>query len=287
MSSLKTYLLLGLLGIFFVLLGEQIGGRDGMTIALIFSFIMSFGSYWFSDKIVLSMYHARELSETDAPELHRIVAELAQNAGIPKPRIYIVDTPTPNAFATGRDPQHAAVVVTSGILHLLNTRELRGVLSHELSHIKHRDTLIMAVAATIASAITYLSRLALWFGGLGGRRRRGGTAIDGIVYLLAVILAPIAAMLIQLAISRNREYMADETGARISGDPLALANALQKLAYGVAAYPMRDANPATAHLFIVNPLNGGGLASLFSTHPPIEKRIERLKKLAYEMGMVS
>ncbi len=286
MAKFKTFILLALLGALFILIGEQIGGREGMTIALIFSFVMSFFSYWFSDKIVLAMYGAKEVSEAEAPELHRMVEELARNAGIPKPRIYIINSPTPNAFATGRDPSHAAVAVTTGILRILTPRELRGVLAHELSHVRNRDTLVMTVAATIASAITYLSRMALWFGGLGDRRRRVGGAYGLISLLIAVILAPIAAMLIQMAISRNREYLADETGAKISGDPLALANALRKLAEGVRRYPMRDANPATSHLFIVNPLSGGTLASLFSTHPPIEERIRRLEEMARQMGIV-
>ncbi len=285
---LKTFFLLGLLSVLFILLGEQIAGRSGMIIGLAVALVTNFVSYWFSDKIVLSMYRARPIPETEAPELHRMVAELAQNAGIPKPRLYIVPIATPNAFATGRDPEHAAVVVTEGILNLLTPRELRGVLAHEISHIKHRDTLIMTVAATIASAITFLSRMALWFGGMGSDDRRDRGAANGIILLLALILAPIAAMLIQMAISRSREFFADETGAKISRDPLALANALAKLEQGVARYPLKNGNPATAHLFIVNPLKGGDIfKSLFATHPPTEERIKRLQKLAMEMGMIA
>jgi len=281
MTQLRTYLLLGALSILLVLIGDYFGGTDGMTIALIIAAVMNFISYWYSDKIVLSMYRARPVSRLEAPELHEIVEDLATRAGIPKPKIYIVDTPHANAFATGRDPEHAAVVVTSGILQLLDKRELRGVLAHELSHIKNRDILVMSVAATLATAIFYLSRLGLFF---GGRRRRGGADAIG---LLLLIFAPIAAMLIQLAISRSREYLADESGAKISGDPLALANALSKLAYGAKLRPLTSGSPTTAHLFIVHPFSGGGLASLFSTHPPIEERIKRLKEMAESMGMGS
>lgn len=286
MSKLKTYLLLALLTVLLVIIGELVGGKSGMTIALVMAGIMNFVSYWWSDKIVLAMYRAKEISPQEAPELHRIVAELAHSAGIPKPRVYIIPTDHPNAFATGRGPGHAAVAVTTGILSLLNERELRGVLSHELSHIKNRDVLIMTVAATIAGAITYLAYMARWsafFGGFGGDDEdRGGNLL---VFLLISILAPLAAMIVQLAISRSREYLADATGAKISRDPLALASALRKLAYGAARIPLQTANPATAHLFIVTPFRGGGIASLFSTHPPIEDRIRRLEEMARRMGV--
>ncbi len=286
MSKLKTYLLLALLTVLLVVIGDLIGGKSGMTIALVMAGVMNFVSYWWSDKIVLAMYRAKEVSPQEAPELHRIVAELAYAAGIPKPRVYIIPTDHPNAFATGRGPGHAAVAVTTGILNLLTERELRGVLSHELSHIKNRDVLIMTVAATIAGAITYLAYMARWaaiFGGFGGDDEdRGGNLL---VILLISILAPLAAMIVQLAISRSREYLADATGAKISRDPLALASALKKLAYGAAKRPLQDANPATAHLFIVTPFRGGGIASLFSTHPPIEDRIRRLEEMAKRMGV--
>jgi len=286
MSKLKTYLLLALLTVLLVVIGDLIGGKSGMTIALVMAGVMNFVSYWWSDKIVLAMYRAKEVSPQEAPELHRIVAELAQAAGIPKPRVYIIPTDHPNAFATGRGPGHAAVAVTTGILNLLTERELRGVLSHELSHIKNRDVLIMTVAATIAGAITYLAYMARWaaiFGGFGGDDEdRGGNLL---VILLISILAPLAAMIVQLAISRSREYLADATGAKISRDPLALASALKKLAYGAARRPLQSANPATAHLFIVTPFRGGGIASLFSTHPPIEDRIRRLEEMAKRMGV--
>ncbi len=286
MSKLKTYLLLALLTILLVVIGDLIGGKSGMTIALVMAGVMNFVSYWWSDKIVLAMYRAKEVSPQEAPELHRIVAELAHAAGIPKPRVYIIPTDHPNAFATGRGPGHAAVAVTTGILNLLTERELRGVLSHELSHIKNRDVLIMTVAATIAGAITYLAYMARWaaiFGGFGGDDEdRGGNLL---VILLISILAPLAAMIVQLAISRSREYLADATGAKISRDPLALASALKKLTYGAARRPLQSANPATAHLFIVTPFRGGGIASLFSTHPPIEDRIRRLEEMARRMGV--
>ncbi len=286
MSKLKTYLLLALLTILLVVIGDLIGGKSGMTIALVMAGVMNFVSYWWSDKIVLAMYRAKEVSPQEAPELHRIVSELAHAAGIPKPRVYIIPTDHPNAFATGRGPGHAAVAVTTGILNLLTERELRGVLSHELSHIRNRDVLIMTVAATIAGAITYLAYMARWaaiFGGFGGDDEdRGGNLL---VILLISILAPLAAMIVQLAISRSREYLADATGAKISRDPLALASALRKLAYGAAKRPLQSANPATAHLFIVTPFRGGGITSLFSTHPPIEDRIRRLEEMAKRMGV--
>jgi heat shock protein HtpX len=240
---------------------------------------MNFASYWFSDKIVLKMYGAREVSPHEAPELHQLVQRLAQRAGIPMPRVYIIPSDAPNAFATGRNPQHGAVAVTEGILRMLDTDELAGVLAHELGHIRNRDTLIMTVAATLAGAITMLAHMAQW-GAIFGFGRRddedsGGSGVFGLLFM--AILAPIAATLIQLAISRSREYFADSTGAAVAGSPSGLARALEKLHYASQRLPM-EANPATAHLFIVNPLTGGSLANLFSTHPPIEERIRRLRR---------
>ncbi len=281
MNRFKTVALLAALTVLFIYLGELLGGRAGMIIALIFAGIMNFVSLWLSDSIVLAMYRAREIPREEAPWLHEIVEELAASAGIPKPRIYLVPMEAPNAFATGRSPSKAAVAVTSGLLKLLDEREIRGVLSHEIAHIKNRDTLIQAVAATLAGAIMMLARMAYfasWFG--FGRDDEGPNLIELLVLL---ILAPIAAILIQLAISRSREYLADETGARISRDPLSLASALEKLYYYSRRIPA-DVSPATTHLFIVTPrLKGNTLASLFSTHPPIEERIERLRRMALQM----
>jgi heat shock protein HtpX len=282
----KTVLLLTALTVLFLFVGRAIGGQSGMVFAFILALGMNFFSYWFSDKIALAMAGAREVSELDAPELHAAVQNLAISAGIPKPRVYMIPTDSPNAFATGRDPSHAAVAVTAGITRILNRQELEAVLAHELGHIRNRDTLIMTVTATIAGAITMLAHMAQWaliFGGLGGRsdEDRGGIA-DLAVGLLMIILAPIAATIIQLAISRAREFEADATGARIAGDPLALANALQKLEATVHARPMEVA-PAAAHLFIVNPLGGGGWVNLFRTHPTTEERVARLHAMA---GMV-
>jgi heat shock protein HtpX len=241
---------------------------------------MNFASYWFSDKIVLSMYGAREVSLNEAPDLYRLVQRLAQRAGIPMPRVYIIPSDAPNAFATGRNPQHGAVAVTEGILRMLDADELAGVLAHELGHIRNRDTLIMTVAATLAGAITMLAHMAQWGAIFGfGRRDEEDSGGGGMLSLLFMaILAPIAATLIQLAISRSREYFADSTGAAVAGSPSGLARALEKLHYASQRLPM-DANPATAHLFIVNPLTGGSLLNLFSTHPPIEERIRRLRRI--------
>jgi heat shock protein HtpX len=279
-NTFKTALLLGLLTGLFVLLGNYLGGRQGMMVALIFAGVMNFGSYWFSDRIVLALYRAREVQEADAPELFRVVRGLAQRAGIPMPKVYIVPNETPNAFATGRSPQHAAVAVTEGILRILSSAELEGVLAHELSHIKHRDTLIATIAATMAGVIVMLANMAKWaaiFGGFGGRDEedRGGGALG---FIFMAILAPVAATLIQLAISRSREYLADEGSARITKSPGRLADALQKLELGAERIPMA-ANPATSHLFIVNPLRGRSFLSLFSTHPPIEERVARLRAM--------
>lgn len=251
-----------------------------MSIAFVMAFLMNFGAYWFSDRIVLAMYRAQPVSEAEAPELHRIVQGLALRANMPMPRLYILPTEAPNAFATGRDPEHAAIAATQGILRILNEEELEGVLSHELAHVRNRDTLISTIAATLAGVIVMLARMAMWmpfFGGGSSRddENRGGGAL-GFVFL--AILAPIAAMLIQMAISRSREFQADETGARLTHKPYALASALQKLEVGATRLPM-DANPATSHLFIVNPIRGNALFKLFSTHPPVEERIARLQAL--------
>ena len=283
-SQLRTLFFLSILTALFILIGGAVGGRAGMMFAFLFACVMNIAAYWFSDKIVLAMYRAREVTEREAPQLHRMVWELAQRAGLPMPRLYIVPSKTPNAFATGRDPNHAAVAVTEGILDLLTEEELKGVLGHELAHIKHRDILIQTVAATIAGAIVMLARMGQWaliFGGLrGDNDEEGGGTLQMIGAILILIIAPIAAFLIQMAISRAREYYADEGGAKFSGNPLYLANALRKLAYGVKRDPMEEANPATAHMFIVNPLRGSNIASLFSTHPPIEERISRLEAMA-------
>lgn len=279
-NTLKTGALLGLMTGLLVLIGGYFGGSQGMSIAFVMAFLMNFGAYWFSDRIVLAMYRAQPVSEAEAPELHRIVQGLALRANMPMPRLYIIPTEAPNAFATGRDPEHAAIAATQGILRILNEEELEGVLSHELAHVRNRDTLISTIAATLAGVIVMLARMAMWmpyFGGGGSRddENRGGGAL-GFVFL--AILAPIAAMLIQMAISRSREFQADETGARLTHKPYALASALQKLEVGANRLPM-DANPATSHLFIVNPIRGNALFKLFSTHPPVEERIARLQAL--------
>lgn len=279
-NVLRTTVLLAALTALFLVIGGAIGGNQGLFIAFVFALLMNFASYWFSDKIVLSMYGAREVSLNEAPDLYRLVQRLAQRAGIPMPRVYIIPSDAPNAFATGRNPQHGAVAVTEGILRMLDTDELAGVLAHELGHIRNRDTLIMTVAATLAGAITMLAHMAQWGAIFGfGRRDEEDSGGGGMLSLLFMaILAPIAATLIQLAISRSREYFADGTGAAVAGSPSGLARALEKLHYASQRLPM-DANPATAHLFIVNPLTGGSLANLFSTHPPIEERIRRLRRI--------
>jgi len=249
-----------------------------MITALLIALAMNWISYFFSDKIVLAMYRARELSYNEAPAVHNIVGELTQKAGLPMPRIYLIPSATPNAFATGRNPEHSAVAVTSGILDILTESELKGVLAHEMSHIKDRDILIATVAATIAGAITVLARMMMFFGGGRDSRRQGNIiGLAGVMVLL--ILAPIAAMLVQLAISRSREYLADEEGARLAGNPSYLANALRKLSAGVRMAPMNNSNPATAHMFIVSPFSGKSMLALFSTHPPVEERIKRLERL--------
>ncbi|HSF33937.1 MAG TPA: zinc metalloprotease HtpX [Candidatus Tectomicrobia bacterium] len=277
-NVLKTTVLLAALTALFLVIGGAIGGNQGLFIAFVFALLMNFASYWFSDKIVLSIYGAREVGLQEAPDLYRLIQRLAQRAGIPMPRVYIIPSDAPNAFATGRNPQHGAVAVTEGILRMLDEDELAGVLAHEMGHIRNRDTLIMTVAATLAGAITMLAHMAQWGAIFGMGRRDDEDSGGGVLSLLFMaILAPIAATLIQLAISRSREYFADSTGAAIAGSPSGLARALEKLHYASQRLPM-SANPATAHLFIVNPLAGGSWVNLFSTHPPIEERIRRLRR---------
>ena len=278
-NTLKTTFFLAILAVLFVSVGQMLGGRNGATMALIMAGVMNVVAYWFSDKIVLAMYRAKEVKEAEAPELHSIVRGLVMRAHLPMPKVYIMDNPAPNAFATGRNPEHAAVAVTTGIMGLLSRDELTGVIGHELAHIKNRDILISTVAATIAGAISYLAHIAQWGMMFGGRRDgEDRNPLGSVLTIVMMILAPIAAMLIQMAISRSREYKADEGGASICGNPLSLANALKKLQTGVRRVPM-EANPSTAHMFIVSPLTGGGLLSLFSTHPPIEERVARLEAM--------
>jgi heat shock protein HtpX len=275
----KTGLLLAVLTAILVMIGGAFGGRQGMIIAFVMALLMNVFSYWFSDKIVLSMYGAQRIDETQAPGLFAIVRRLALRAGIPMPPVYLIQDESPNAFATGRNPEHAAIAVTEGILRIMNEDELEGVLAHELSHVKNRDVLISTIAATLAGAITYLAHMAQWAAMFGGGRsdddERGGNPI---ALILMAVLAPIAAMLVQMAVSRAREFQADATGAQLVGRTWGLAQALGKLEVASQAVPMQ-ANPATAHLFIVNPLSGRALMNLFSTHPPIEERIARLRQM--------
>lgn len=276
----KTALLLAVLTAMLVLIGGAIGGQQGMVVAFFFALVMNFFSYWFSDKMVLAMYRAQPVDEASAPGVYRIVRRLATRAGIPMPRLYLIPSDTPNAFATGRNPEHAVVAVTEGITRILDEEELEGVLAHELSHVKNRDVLISTIAATLAGAITYLAHMAQWSAMFGGARHgdddEGGAS--PFAAILMAILAPIAAMLIQMAVSRSREYAADATGARMAGKTWGLAKALEKLQMAQEVVPM-NASPATAHLFIVNPLSGRSFATLFSTHPPLEERIARLRAM--------
>jgi len=278
MNGLKTIVLMVALTLLLLWAGAAIGGRSGMTIALILAFTMNMVAYWFSDKIVLRMYGAKEVREFDAPELFSIVRRLAQKASIPMPKVYVIENDSPNAFATGRNPRHAAVAVTTGIMRILSMDELSGVIGHELAHVKHRDILIGTVAATMAAAISYLAQMAQWAMIFGGRGSDDDDRGNPIAAFVMMIVGPIAALLIQMAISRSREYSADEGGARISGSPYFLANALKKLHIASQRIPL-EANPSTAHMFIVNPLSGRGLLTLFSTHPPIEERIARLEAM--------
>lgn len=277
MNLMKTTILMAGLTALFLLVGQALGGQSGMILAFFFALLSNFFAYWFSDKIVLRLYGAREVDRSRAPELYRIVEDLTQRAGLPMPKVYVIPERSPNAFATGRNPSHAAVAVTEGILEILSPEELRGVLGHELAHVQNRDILISTIAATMAGAIAMLASMAKWAMIFGGRRHddRGGNPLAALV---TIILAPLAAMLIQMAVSRAREYQADATGAELTHDPMQLASALRKLANYSSRRPMA-AEPATAHLFIVNPLKGEGLMSLFSTHPPMEERIKRLEKM--------
>jgi len=277
-NVLKTGLLLAVLTAMLVLAGGAIGGQRGMLVAFFVALAMNFFSYWFSDRIVLAMYGARPVDEAQAPQLYAMVRRLAQRAGIPVPKIYVIATDTPNAFATGRNPQHAAVAVTEGIMRILDDEELEGVLAHELSHVTNRDILISTIAATLAGAITYLAHMAQWAAIFGGRSQDDDEGANPLVMMVFAILAPIAAMLVQLAVSRAREFQADASGARLAGRPWPLAKALEKLEVASHMQPMA-ANPATAHLFIVNPLSGQSLMRLFSTHPSTEERIARLRSM--------
>jgi heat shock protein HtpX len=281
-NTLKSVILLGGLTGLLVVMGNLLGGTTGMVMAFGLAVVMNFASYWYSDQIALKMAGAREVSAQEAPELHRIVEELAYHAGLPKPRVAIVESPSPNAFATGRDKNHALVAVTTGILQILDRNELMAVLGHELGHVKNRDILVTSIAATVAGAIMMIAQMlqfAAFFGGLGGARDGDGEHVNPLAALAMIILAPIAATLIQMAISRSREYGADDTGAHIVGDPLALASALQKLEAWSQRVPL-PVNPAVAPLFIVNPLSGQFVGSLFSTHPPIQERVKRLRQMA-------
>lgn len=281
MNVFKTGLLMAVLTILLILVGQVIGGLDGMIIAFIFAILMNFGTYWFSDKIVLAMYRAQEVGPNEAPELYSIVQKLAEKANLPMPRVYIVPSEVANAFATGRDPKHAVVAVTSGIMSSLSLDEIEGVLGHELAHIKNRDTLLSTVAATMAGTITMLASMARWaamFGGLRGDDDDNGGGILGFIFL--AILAPIAALLLQLAISRTREYKADRDGAMISGKPLSLAHALRRMEAIAQNRPLNVGSPSVSNMFIVNPFRRDGITALLSTHPPIHKRIERLEAMA-------
>jgi len=282
MSRMKTAMLLATLTALLLWAGGSLGGETGLMTALLLAGLMNFGAYWWSDKIVLRMYRAQEVTPAQAPALHGLVRELAERGQLPMPRVYIIPEEAPNAFATGRNPQHAAVAVTEGLLRLLDREELAGVIGHELGHVKNRDTLVMTVAATIAGAVSMLANMAHWGMLFGGHRSSddGEEGSHPAVGFLGVLLAPLAAMLIQMAISRSREFVADETGARLCGNPLALANSLLKLDAWSHQVPLTAGTPATAHLFIINPLTGGGFLRMFSTHPSTEARVERLRAMA-------
>jgi heat shock protein HtpX len=277
-NTMKTTLFLALLTGLFVAVGGLLGGQNGMVMAFGLAVVMNFVSYWFSDKIVLKMYGAQPLSESQAPVIYRIVRGLATKAGIPMPKLYLLPSAAPNAFATGRNPQHAAVAVTEGIVRIMDETELEGVLAHELSHVLNRDILISTVAATIAGAISMLANMAQWGMMFGGSRDEEGRSTNPIALILTIILAPLAAMLIQMAVSRSREFQADASGARLTRNPMGLASALGKLEQAGRVVKM-DANPATAHMFIVNPLTGRSLMNLFMTHPPVQERIARLRAM--------
>jgi len=280
-NMLKTAVLMAAITALFMAIGSLLGGQQGMVIALIIALGMNFFSYWFSDKLVLKMYNAQEVDESSAPQFYRMVRELAQTAQLPMPRVYLIEEDAPNAFATGRNPEHAAVAATTGIIRALTERELRGVMAHELSHVRHRDILISTISATMAGAISMLANFAMFFGG----RDSEGRSTNPIVGLLVMLLAPLAASLIQMAISRAREFEADRAGAEISGDPRALASALQKIHRIAQGIPLEatERHPETAQMMIMNPLSGGGLRGLFSTHPSTEERVERLLQMASAM----
>lgn len=280
-SQIKTVLLLGLLSGIIIVLGGLLGGRTGIIIAFGMALLMNVGSYWYSDKIVLSMYRARELAPEEAPYLHKIVEELAYNAGIPKPRVCVVPEEAPNAFATGRNPENAVVAVTEGLMRLLPPEELRGVVAHEIGHIVNRDILIQTIAGVMASAIVTMANIFQFTAIFGGNRDSEGNGVNPIAALAMALLAPMAAGLVQMAISRSREYLADDTGAELCGQPLALAGALAKLGAASGRIPMREGNPSTEQMFIVSPMFAhGSMANLFSTHPPLEERIRRLQAMA-------
>ena len=280
-NLLKTAVLMAAITALFMLIGGYVGGRQGMVVALLIALGLNFFSYWFSDKLVLKMYNAREVDETSAPQFHRMIAELVQRAGLPMPRVYVIDEAAPNAFATGRNPEHAAVAATTGIMQVLSANELRAVMAHELTHVAHRDILISTISATMAGAISMLANFAMLFGG----RDSEGRPANPIAGLAVMLLAPLAASLIQLAISRAREFEADRGGAELSGDPQALASALQKIQRAAQGIPLAAAerHPETAQMMITNPLSGGGLRGLFSTHPSTEERVERLLAMAGAM----
>ena len=281
MNTLKITFFLTCLTLLMVAMGNAIGGQGGMVIALLLAGGMNFFSYWYSDKIVLKMYKAKEVSENENPTFYRMVKGLAERAGMPMPKVYIIPSESPNAFATGRNPQNAAVAATEGIMRILSAEELEGVMAHELAHVQNRDTLISTIAATFAGAIAMLGNMLQWaaiFGGGNSDDEEGGGSMLG--GLAMAFIAPMAAMLIQMAVSRSREYLADASGAKICGNPLALASALNKLQLASQRLPMNEATPATSHMFIVNPLKGASLAKLFSTHPPMEERIARLQAMA-------
>ena len=285
MNAVKTAILLAAITGLFLLIGVLLGGMTGLIIAFVMAGLMNFFAYWSSDKLALRMAGAKEVSMQEQPRLHSIVEEVAAQAGVPKPRVYMVENDTPNAFATGRNPQHAAVACTTGIMNLLDERELRGVLGHELAHVQNRDILTSSIVATLAGAISMIAWMSLWFGGIGGRGR--DNQYGGLIALLAFLLAPIAAALIQAGISRTRELQADADGAKFTHDPEALASALEKLQRGVQARPLEPTPMAqsTAHLYIVHPFRGGGIVNLFSTHPPIEERVRRLRNMAYKTNV--
>ncbi|HHW75020.1 MAG TPA: zinc metalloprotease HtpX [Firmicutes bacterium] len=279
MNRLKTFLLMALLTAIFLLLGGLIGGEEGLIFAFILAMATNFFSYWFSDRMAISMTRSQPLSETDAPEVYRAMRELTHNAGMPMPRLYLMPSEQPNAFATGRSPQHAVVAVTAGLLRMLDYEELKGVLAHELAHIRNRDILIGTIAAALAGALMFVARIGMWSGAFGGGNRRSGGGAALLIRLIALILAPFAALLIQMSISRTREYGADAAGARFSGNPQGLASALAKMEQYARRRPMQEINQAAAHMFIVNPFSAKGLTALFSTHPPIEERIARLRRM--------